>query len=579
MKNYRTLTADEIARLERQGCSAEDWNAVRVADGFGTEDIHNCRFAGRIELGARVTIRNIGCRIANYRIGDGVRIEHVGTLETIGTSTFGNGTEVRAVNENGGRSVAIFDTLSAQFAYMAAMYRHRPLLVQRLTAMAESYTATVRSGMGTVGDGAQVANCGTLRNVRIGAFACLQDVTRLENGTVNSTPEAPSHIGAGVRAYDFILMPGSVTDNGTQLRNCFVGEAVRLSAFTADHALFFANAHCENGEAVSVFAGPYTVSHHKSSLLIAGMFSFFNAGSGANQSNHLFKTGAVHQGIHQRGCKFASNAYVMLPAKNGAFTVVLGRHTKHPDTERFPFSYLLEESGSSWLIPALGLRSYGTVRDLEKWPQRDNRQGIKRDRVNFDAFSPFIGERVRHAIETSLHLLSKEGIDIYNYERMKIRAAALRQGIRLYEMELDRILGALLARGGTFRKEGAGHWVDLAGMFAPQTAVETLLDRIEKGEVRTTEEVETSLGEINNAYPDYAYSWAYDVLAKLLGHTPQAADIANRVEKGKAAEERYATLTSDDAKNDSGTLMEIGYGIDTLLPEEREADFRHVRGQ
>ena len=41
--------------------------------------------------------------------------------------------------------------------------------------------------------------------------------------------------------------------------------------------------------------GPYTVSHHKSSLLIAGMFSFFNAGSGSNQSNHLFKSGAVHQ--------------------------------------------------------------------------------------------------------------------------------------------------------------------------------------------------------------------------------------------------------------------------------------------
>ena len=34
------------------------------------------------------------------------------------------------------------------------------------------------------------------------------------------------------------------------------------------------------------FAGPYTVSHHKSSLPIAGMFSFFNAGGGANQSNH-----------------------------------------------------------------------------------------------------------------------------------------------------------------------------------------------------------------------------------------------------------------------------------------------------
>jgi len=121
-----------------------------------------------------------------------------------------------------------------------------------------------------------------------------------------------------------------------------VGESCRLDkGFTAAESLFFANCHCENGEAASIFAGPYTVSHHKSSLLIAGMFSFFNAGSGSNQSNHLFKSGAVHQAVHLRGCKFASGAYIMSPAIEGAFTMVKGNHADHHDTAIFPYSYLM----------------------------------------------------------------------------------------------------------------------------------------------------------------------------------------------------------------------------------------------
>ena len=60
--------------------------------------------------------------------------------------------------------------------------------------------------------------------------------------------------------------------------------------YSAEHSVFFANSQGFNGEACSIFAGPYTVTHHKSTLLIAGMFSFMNAGSGSNQSNHMYNT-------------------------------------------------------------------------------------------------------------------------------------------------------------------------------------------------------------------------------------------------------------------------------------------------
>ena len=61
-----------------------------------------------------------------------------------------------------------------------------------------------------------------------------------------------------------------------------------------------------NGEACAAFCGPFTVSHHKSSLLIGAMYSFYNAGSATNFSNHAYKMGPMHYGYLERGCKTAS---------------------------------------------------------------------------------------------------------------------------------------------------------------------------------------------------------------------------------------------------------------------------------
>ena len=51
MENYRNLTEDEILRLKSQSCLADDWEKVRVADGFSTEFVHHTRFSGEVKLG------------------------------------------------------------------------------------------------------------------------------------------------------------------------------------------------------------------------------------------------------------------------------------------------------------------------------------------------------------------------------------------------------------------------------------------------------------------------------------------------------------------------------------------------
>ena len=142
----------------------------------------------------------------------------------------------------------------------------------------------------------------------------------------------------GVIGDDFIICSGSSVEDRSTITRCFIGQACHIGhTYSASDSLFFSNCHGENGEACAIFAGPFTVTHHKSTLLIAGMFSFMNAGSGSNQSNHMYKLGPIHQGIMERGAKTSSDSYLLWPAKVGAFSLVMGRHVSHQGHFRPPF--------------------------------------------------------------------------------------------------------------------------------------------------------------------------------------------------------------------------------------------------
>lgn len=334
MSPFRKLTAAEISAAEALGSTAEKWSEVLVSEDFSPSQLLQSRLEGHVEIatGGRI----VRSRVKNYRIGERTVVEGVTALECRSRSTFGNGVGVATMNECGGRTVPIFDRMSAQVAYLMAVYRHRPKAVAALEKMVADHAEARASEMGETGSDCHITGARFIREVRIGDNVTVDGASILQNGTLCDG----AHIGVDVKAYDFIAAEGARIDNGATVERCFVGESCRLDkGFTAAESLFFANSHCENGEAAAVFAGPYTVSHHKSSLLIAGMFSFFNAGSGSNQSNHLFKSGAVHQSVHLRGCKFASGAYIMSPALEGAFTMIMGHHSFHHDTSIFPCSY------------------------------------------------------------------------------------------------------------------------------------------------------------------------------------------------------------------------------------------------
>jgi len=625
----RALSAEEISQLTRQGCGCADWSQIEVGEGFEATAVRVTYLSGRVRLGAfkkrigllggiekpagisNATIHNctigdnvyidrIGNCIANYVIENDVIIENVDLLAVEGESSFGNGTEVAVVNEAGGREIPIYDRLSAHTAYILAFYRHRPQVIKRFKAMIGEYTASVTSSVGRICAGSRLSNCRIIKNLRIGPSSVIEGVNRLDNGSINSCAEDPVYVGPGVFAEDFIVCSGSKITDGTIISECFVGQGVELAKqYSAEKSVFFANCGGFHGEACAVFAGPYTVTHHKSTLLIAGLFSFLNAGSGTNQSNHMYKLGPNHQGIVERGSKTASDSYMLWPAKVGPFTVVMGRHYRNSDTSDLPFSYLIEHEDESILVPGVNLRSVGTVRDARKWPKRDRRKDPhKLDHINFKLLCPYTIQKMLSGscLLRNLKATSGENTEYFTYNNVKIPKSSLEGGIKFYGIGTDKFLGNCLIKRlegkelgsveelrsalASESRIGSGKWIDLAGLFAPQEVVEKLLGDIESGAVGTLDQVAEVFRSIHEDYGSYEWTWATGVLQQRLGRTidrVRPEDIIELVEMWKSAVVELDQMLRADAKKEFAVPAQIGFGVDGDNGS-RKADFEQVRG-
>lgn len=627
--SFRNLSENEIRQLEQQSCSAEDWKIIKVSHNFSPMHIRNVTFSGMIYLGSfekvyelpggvkkhsgiynsvlhnvsvgdNCCIWNIKNYIANYNIANDTYIENVDCIYTEGRSTFGNGVKVSVLNETGGREVLISDKLSAHQAYIMSLYRHKPEVIRRMMEMVEYYSNKHSSETGTIGHDTRIINSGCIRNVRIGDHAVIDGVARLNNGSINSHQEAPVHIGCGVIADDFIISSGSHLDEGTMISRCFVGQACHLGHnYSASDSLFFSNCQGENGEACAIFAGPFTVTHHKSTLLIAGMFSFMNAGSGSNQSNHMYKLGPIHQGTLERGAKTTSDSYILWPARVGAFSLVMGRHVNHSDTSDMPFSYLIEQKGTTYLVPGVNLRSVGTIRDAQKWPKRDKRTDpVKLDFINYNLLSPFTIQKMFKAVSIlrELRRLSGETSEAYSYQSAKIKSSSLEKGLKLYEIAIHKFMGNSIIKrlenihfknNDEIRQRlhpdtltGNGEWVDIAGLIAPKSEIDNLLTNIENGSVNRLKEINACFEEMHSNYYTYEWTWVYGKIKDFYGIDPEqitAQQIIEIVNNWREAVVGLDRMVYEDARKEFSLSAKTGFGADGTT-SEKELDFEQVRG-
>lgn len=626
---YRKLTTPEIEKLQNQACTACNWETVSVHENFTPDYIHQVNFSGDIRigyfesdfvfpggikrhsglrnvslhncsLGNNVLIENIQNYIANYRIGDNTIIQNLELMYVEGKSSFGNGVQASVLNETGGREVGINDKLSAHFAYIQSFYRHRPILVQKMQEIVQRYTDEVSSETGTIGDNVKIVNTGTIKNVKIGDNAVIEGARILENGSINSNAFDPIHIGYNVMAKDFIISSGSRVEDGTMLARCFIGQSCELGhTYSASDSLFFSNCQGENGEACAIFAGPYTVTHHKSTLLISGMYSFMNAGSGSNQSNHMYKLGPIHQGVMERGGKTTSDSYILWPARIGAFSLVMGRHYRNSDTSKMPFSYLIESNDETVLVPGINLRSVGTIRDAQKFPKRDKRKDPdKLDHLNFNLLSPYTVQKMFQGIDVlkGLQETCGESSDAYTFQSCRINGSSLKRGIKFYNIAITKFLGnSIISRlkdcpcrnNEEIREalnpkttDGLFQWRDLAGLLAPSTKIDDLIDDIEAGKLNTLEDVNQVFAGLHANYYELEWTWAWDKIQQyfeLSLETITAKDIIEIVEKWKEAVVSLDNMIYDDARKEFSLPTRISFGLDGNKRDQK-IDFERVRG-
>ncbi|HNX55414.1 MAG TPA: DUF4954 family protein [Prolixibacteraceae bacterium] len=626
---FRKITNPEIELLEKQGCTAVAWDDLYVSENFIPKNIRNVQFSGVVKIGDNsgfvhleggivrpcgiydasvhncnvgdgVYIRHIFNCLANYDILDHVVLENIEMCLVDGSTSFGNGAKVATLDETGGRSVMIYDKLSAHLAYFQAWYKHRHCLIQEIENKIIAYSEAITSTRGVIGEYSVIRNCRQIRNVKFGPYSNVTGASRLENGSVNSNAFAPVKIGAGVIAENFIASSGSEVSDGSIVSHCFIGQGCVLGKqYSAENSLFFANCQGFHGEACSIFGGPYTVTHHKSTLLIAGMFSFCNAGSGSNQSNHMYKLGPIHHGIVERGSKTTSDSYILWPAKIGPFTLVMGRHYKNTDTSDLPFSYLVENKDESWIAPGVNLSSVGTIRDVMKWPKRDKRKDPEKlDCINFNLLSPFTIDKMQKglAILHNLKEISGETTQVFGYRNTMIRKNALERGINLYNKAIYKFLGnSVISRlenceSKTFDELkaclmpkhtiGKGEWSDLAGLIVPKTEIIHLIKRIEKKEFSSLAQIEAEFQSMHRKYYEYEWTWAAELLEEKT-KKPIAeitiADLISLIEKWKESVVGLDKLLYEDAKKEFRLDSMTGFGMDGNKKTQK-LDFEQVRG-
>ena len=169
MYKYRAISKKEISILEGNNCRSSDWSKITVSEKFSPENIFDSVFEGDVKLGSfsanhifpsgivkksgiyraylfnciigdDVYIENISGCIANYEIKSNVIISGVNNIYCQGQSSFGVGTDISVLVETGGRDVKLYKGISAQAAFLSAMFRHDKQFTDKLNDFSNKET-------------------------------------------------------------------------------------------------------------------------------------------------------------------------------------------------------------------------------------------------------------------------------------------------------------------------------------------------------------------------------------------------------------------------------------------------------
>jgi len=530
---YRALRDDEIARLENQINSADDWANVTVAEDFDVCRVHGCAFHGVVEIGSFTTdytrYGNVMLRTGLYgshffnttigdnaaihnllycgeqRIGDNAVISNVGEISSGTSALFGLGAvldsdqnrknylnSIEPVNENGGRALLPCPAMTLTDAFIWTRYRGDKELMQKFAEITNRNNRALRPPKAVIGDSAVIINTKAVRRSLIGPAAVIDGAELVSNSTIMSDPNEMTVIGTAVQIRDSIIGYGNKIDSAAQLASVMTGTNVTAAkAARITHAVIGDNAHIACCEIANCLVGPAHTQHHNNSFLIAASTGGqCNIAAGATiGSNH---TSRVNDGEIWAGRGFWPGLCVSLKhnSKFASFTMIAkGSYTKELDI-KYPFSLVTTDDKTDAVViyPAFWFtrNMYAAMRCSQKFVSRDTR--VHRQQfIEHDILAPDTVEEMFEAIS----LIEKgdtggpdgqlrRADDAVKAYRMMIRCYCAKNILPYMKEKNIANFDSLLGHIGPLSDENE-KWLNCGGLVINEPMLTAILNTVRKG--------------------------------------------------------------------------------------------------
>ncbi|MBL7139930.1 MAG: DUF4954 family protein [Planctomycetes bacterium] len=527
--------------------------------------IHNVDYLAYYIIGDRVILANVDemCCTNHAKFGNGIVKE-------------GETEDVRIwldlVNEAGGRSVLPFDGMIAADAALWCRYRDDPDLMVRLGEITQRTFDPRRGFYGTVGDECVVKNSRVIKDVKIGPCAYIKGANKLKNLTINSSDEEPSQIGEGVELVNGIIGRGCHIFYGCKAVRFVLGENSNLKyGARLVHSYLGANSTVSCCEILNNLIFPAHEQHHNNSFLVASLVMGQSnlAACATIGSNHNSRApdGEIHAG---RG--FWPGLCVSLKHNSRFASFCLIAKGDYPAELNVPLPFCLvsqdDGAGRLHLMPAYWwlYNMYALARNTWKFGARDKRK-VKVQNIEFDSLAPDTAEEMfaaralleRWAAKAAVAAkgqtadnvpdrdLAARGRDLLNgapdalagldvraedveNSRRSVGVLKAREGYHAYGQMLlyyavKNLLDWMEARpDANFAAMAAAldgpreqRWVNLGGQLIPGPQVDTLRDRIRRGDLDSWDAIHEAYNALWAEYPEKKQQHAFATLGDLLG--------------------------------------------------------------
>lgn len=543
------ISREQIQQLELQGNFCDNWSQVHFNSNLNLTRIRNCQFVGTFFCSAEKSIELHHAHLNNVQMGEDNRIfssflENVSlgykndlrNNHYIGCKTehrAGEHHPVKVLDETGTKSLITLKNWSSQTAAFLLSDLIDTEQKERLFKQEQKNEA---HKVCIIGNHCLLENNGHLERFHFTDFVHCIGVRHLHDCSVVSTEEEKTRVYYADHLSKAIIQRQSFIGHGCIVQNSLIGQAVHLdNQASITHSFIFSNSEIEHSEVVSSFLGPFSVSHHRASLLIATMANHFNAGSGTQFSNHHYRGGPLHFGQFDKGCKIGSIAYAIHPSTMAAYSTLLGKHG-FIDSRDFPFSIVRERDGKTQVIPGSNFYSYGLYRDINKWQERDRRLGKKDDATFNELLSPSICQTLERSVIKYSETKSAAGV----------ADALLKRGIKTYEHALR--LAAL--KSPLKAEKSYSEWTELAGFPFPLAELKSLSQKNPASIKEINQDLEKMIEKIQSH--KWQYKFQNEALLQLLSKDQKEKAKLYEIERQVWMDKIKADLKKEDAYIEKG---------------------------